>query len=244
MDAYQDAYLDPPWKNHVCAKQAELSKITLACMDTQLLPAVEHRDPKRDSRDCSPLGKPQSRDEHPGSPRACSAPGWHFRMGKKSHKNPPKLATTPGSSTSDLREELVGPSKLVPALPELLQGSDSNTPGATLISPLDKTCETPRITPSVGTEAVTHTHSPLGHPLQHHSFDVLPQNTALALHHTPATSELQAPDQAKQTPSHPHWLSDHAGAKLCFHHVFFPSTTAVVLSNNPMEVPNHITRLE
>lgn len=54
MDAYQDAYPDPPWKTMYVKNKAELSKITLARMDTQLLPAV---DPKRDSRDCPPLGK-------------------------------------------------------------------------------------------------------------------------------------------------------------------------------------------
>lgn len=81
MDAYQDAYLDPPWKTTYSKNKAELSKITLSCMDTQLPSAVEQRDPERYPRDCLPLGKPQSRDEHPGCPRACSAPGWDFRMG-------------------------------------------------------------------------------------------------------------------------------------------------------------------
>lgn len=55
MDAYQDAYLDPPWKTTYSKNKAELSKITLSCMDTQLPSAVEQGDPERYSRDCPPL---------------------------------------------------------------------------------------------------------------------------------------------------------------------------------------------
>lgn len=235
MDAYQDAYLDPPWKIMYLKNKAELSKVTLSCMDTQLLPAGEHRDPKRDFRDCPPLVKPQSRDEHPASPRACSAPGWDFRMGRKSHKNPqnwqPHQAAAPMISGKGwwIQQSWFQPGWAL-----------SPTPWELHTSPCWVKHETPRITPSMGTHTAV-THTALWGTLY----------TITALMFSPKTLPLLLINyrpQTRQSKLHP----THTDFQIMQVQIknsgsttnFSPQTIpAVFLSNNPMEVPNNITRL-